>query len=1076
MPLSLDQFSTQLNDSGVISSADLASYIAQLPAESKPRDGEQLAKRLVKDKRISAYQAQVVYSGKGKTLTMGSYFVLDKLGQGGMGMVLKAEHRMMKRLVAVKVLSPSVTKTKDMQLRFQREVEAAARLTHPNIVGAFDAGEINGSPFLVMEYVPGDDLSSIVKKKGPLSVDQAIDCLIQAARGLEFAHKQGVVHRDIKPANLLFDTKGTVKILDMGLARIEATDVATQADLTGTGAVMGTVDYMAPEQAISTKHADARSDLYSLGISLWFLLTGKPAYDGDSLMSRLLAHREQPIPRLRSMREDVPESLETVFQKLVAKKPVDRYQSATELISDLGACRTGASVRSLSVVEVESGMDELQNFLHQIESPTQGPRGSSTSPSMTATKTRVRSESSKTSMDETLPRGEASETLSPTRLKRAREKSKHPAWWRDVRVQFGAGAIAVVLLGAFFLFPTPQRLRRNEVLDSKNETRVQETNINSNSDPVSALTTSSSPGTDALVSATPDVSRVRWPFDPDNGSDYGWDEPRNLGPAINTRGRELNASLTDDEKTIVYSSGKQLMIGERAHRDEPFVKTVPLPDTINRISGLWENSCLSGDGLQLAFIVREGGDDVWLSRRMSRSEPFGTPQQLSPPVNTRFPDSAVIMSPDGLTLCITSPRPGKFAGSDGYLFTRSSASANFDSEQNLGRNVNTKGFVVPNWISNDRRFLLATIQASPPFQTSWHARSSESEPFGDGQPLGPPFDHTQAGGARLSQDGQRIYFHSRELDGGQGDLDLWVSARTQARPPRGRASNIFYPANSIANLLTSSEYTWTKPENLGPSVNGNHFEEHPELTTDGLRLWHSGGGELWLSMRKSLNAPWEKKINAGNQINDHSSWDSAPALSADALTLVFASDRGTDKKDLNLWMCTRSKVSEPFSPPIKLSGEVNTSTLENSPALSADGLTLVFMSARSSRTGGSHLWQATRENSTADFGNVKRLGPVIDSSGRERSPYLSSDGLVLLFESSRAGGAGASDLYLSTRPSTDVDFGIPVSLGPAINTEHNEQGPCLSKDGRTLLFYSTRPGGQGQADIWMSLRVPVSTR
>jgi serine/threonine protein kinase/formylglycine-generating enzyme required for sulfatase activity len=476
MAVSLEQFSRQLAESGVLSEPDLRAFVDKLPAVEKPADGEQLAKRLVKEKKISAYQAQVVYSGKGKTLTMGSYFVLDKLGQGGMGMVLKAEHRMMKRLVAIKVLSPAVTKTKELAQRFQREVEAAARLTHPNIVGAFDAGETNGSPFLVMEYVPGDDLSSIVKKKGPLSVDQAIDCIAQAAKGLEFAHSQGVIHRDIKPANLLMDTKGVVKILDMGLARIEATDVATQADLTGTGAVMGTVDYMAPEQALSTKHADARSDLYSLGISLWYLLTGKAAYEGDSLMARLLAHREQPIPSLRAVRGDVPESLDQLFEKLVAKKQADRYQTATELLVDLQSCRTGASIKAVTVAEVATGPDEFQNFLHHLDSPTEGPRGGRSNPLITGTKTVARSQATVTSTDETMPPTPASETQ---RFRRPKgRKVKSPPWFQDRRLQIASGAAAVlVLLAAVFLFQTPNGTLRVEILDPEVEMTVKGTDL-----------------------------------------------------------------------------------------------------------------------------------------------------------------------------------------------------------------------------------------------------------------------------------------------------------------------------------------------------------------------------------------------------------------------------------------------------------------------------------------------------------------------------------------------------------------------------------------------------------------------
>jgi formylglycine-generating enzyme required for sulfatase activity/serine/threonine protein kinase len=272
-------------------------------------------------------------------LVIGAYKIIRKIGQGGMGMVFLAEHQRMERLVALKVLPPSVTKHLNAVERFHREVKAMARLSHPNIVTAFDADEARGLHILVMEYVDGQDLAALVKKRGPLSVEHAVDYIVQGAKGLEYAHKRGLVHRDIKPSNFLVDTEGQVKILDLGLARFSEQDDDGEGppgmDLTGTGVVVGTVDYMSPEQAEDTKRADARADIYSLGCSLFYLISGRSMFSGDTVVARLMAHQNQPVPSLRSINPAVPEELDRIHRKMVAKKKDDRYQTATALLDDL---------------------------------------------------------------------------------------------------------------------------------------------------------------------------------------------------------------------------------------------------------------------------------------------------------------------------------------------------------------------------------------------------------------------------------------------------------------------------------------------------------------------------------------------------------------------------------------------------------------------------------------------------------------------------------------------------------------------------------------------------------------------
>ena len=318
-----------------------------------------LARALVRSGKLTAYQANALAQGKAKGLVIGSYLVLEKRGQGGMGVVFKAKHRQTDKLVALKILLPSFGRDREAVLRFRREFEIAARLSHPNVVAALEASEDRNVQFLTMEFVEGNDLDVIVREVGPLPIKMSLHCALQAARGLAAAHAQGIIHRDVKPGNLMLDPSGDVRVLDLGLARvIEAANpigrAAGQA-LTQTGTYMGTVDFIAPEQADDSKNADHKADIYSLGCTLYFLLTGRPPFEGETILKRLMAHQQKPAPSLHAARDDVPAALEAAYQTMMAKRPADRPRSMAEVIDLLEACRTSAD-------EAKEARSDLKTF------------------------------------------------------------------------------------------------------------------------------------------------------------------------------------------------------------------------------------------------------------------------------------------------------------------------------------------------------------------------------------------------------------------------------------------------------------------------------------------------------------------------------------------------------------------------------------------------------------------------------------------------------------------------------------------------------------------------------------------
>jgi serine/threonine-protein kinase len=380
----LDRFLALVERSGLVDRDHLAEVIQQWRSEAPPGrwdDAHTCGEHLVEAGLLTAWQCQKLLEGRHRGFRLGSYKLLDHLGSGGMSNVYLAEHVLMQRRVAIKVLPQNRVADSSQLARFHFEGQAVAALDHQNIVRAYDLGSEGRIHYLVMEYVEGSDLENLVELAGPPACHTAASYIAQAAAGLEHAHACGLVHRDIKPANLLVDRHDTVKILDMGLAKFSA-EVRPIPAFARDEEVLGTAEYLAPEQAVNSLSVDHRADIYSLGCTLYFLLVGRAPFAGRTTGELVAAHQKQSPPNVLDSRPDVPAELAAICHKMMQKAPAERYQSAREvrdvlnawLTSERAAGRISSDVASPSAVRDPDPQSQQTVRMLKAGEPSTPPR------------------------------------------------------------------------------------------------------------------------------------------------------------------------------------------------------------------------------------------------------------------------------------------------------------------------------------------------------------------------------------------------------------------------------------------------------------------------------------------------------------------------------------------------------------------------------------------------------------------------------------------------------------------------------------------------------------------------------
>ena len=704
---------------------------------------------------------------------LGDYEILEIIGSGGMGVVYKARHVRLGRVVALKVLPERLLSNSQLLARFRKEMQSIGRLNHANIVHAYDAREENGVHILVMELIDGVSLDKLVKP-GPLSVADACELARQAALGLQHAHEHQLVHRDIKPSNLIFNTSGVAQIVDFGLARIN--DELATGGLTESHSAMGTFDYMSPEQFDDSAHADIRADIYSLGCTLFNLLAGNPPYPApqySTLTAKMRGHCLSPVPRLHALRPQVPAPLAAIVERMMAKQPADRFATPADVAKALAPFAVGSELPKL--LAASRAAEASRPTAHSTDHATTCPHVLSG----------------------------LSDTLA-TAGRGGRKRANR------VKLFCIAGVAAVLILAIIvFIKNKDGKVVATIEVPAGGSVTIQDT-----------AKTGTSGGTTATAGANtlrpgPGTGPTEL-FTRLTSGDWEWTPPENLGPNVNWEWEDNAPTVSADELRVVFGrldgQVNSLYESKRDRIDQPFEQATRI-NLANPTHWMAE-PCLSPDALSLYFTRGAGPDrsDIFVTRRKNRDSPWEKPVALGPQVNDGKHSSAPAISPDGCTLIFESDRPGGHGMGDLWICHRQTPDSPFDEAANLGPDINTEQHEANSQICSDGRTVIFERLSSFDWTTAKTAIVA-AYPSGQGwttQAIDPPkFNNSplRVDQPELSADGHTLYFHSA-LPNGRGWNDIWLTHRVRKQGPALPASGTSPGKNSTAPSTGEAATDW----------------------------------------------------------------------------------------------------------------------------------------------------------------------------------------------------------------------------------------------------------------------------